>query len=207
MEPLQPNRQSYCIFKTHTIKKRRKVVSDNVREKKEDDWKTFSERLWKAGGTRTFLNTLIWPLMTSKFDNHHTKGRFSRWNWWLTDLRYSWEQVEDMLSDWRFKQQRALLWHASYFSFSVSLLHTYTHGSLSANSCPTQIGSIICSAGLHKRTHIDIWSGSIAFRAVRHLNTPVTSPQAHVMKCCRSVRWKERSRWRRSFPRSLSVKW
>lgn len=97
-------------------------------------------------------------------------------------------RIDDMFSGWHFKQQRALLWHVNYLSppppplslsytqrsYSVVSL-THNWHSLSANSCPLQIGSIICSVGLHEYMHVEIWSGSITFRAVQHLNTLINT--------------------------------
>lgn len=97
-----------------------------------------------------------------------------------------WKKCSNVLSDWRSRQQRALLWHASYLGFPVSHLGTHTHTQMytntfdwhtapSANSCPAQRGNIIC---LNKCVHVGIPDGSRAFRAVRRSDAPITSPRA-----------------------------
>lgn len=70
-----------------------------------------------------------------------------------------------------------------YVHFLPPLSHIYTGEAgessmmhsrhiLSANSCPVQIGSIICNAGLHKYMHADIQSCSVASDAVIHAHVP-----------------------------------
>lgn len=57
---------------------------------------------------------------------------------------------------------------------------THNTNSLSANSCPTQTGSIIYNAGPHKYMHADIHSGSVDFRAALHLHTDAHHPHRHM---------------------------
>lgn len=83
-----------------------------------------------------------------------------------------------MLSGWCVKQQRALLWHASYLIISHSLSYTQRsysvfsvmHSSLSASSCPIHTAGIICSTALHKYMHVDIQCCSVNLGSVQHLD-------------------------------------
>lgn len=77
----------------------------------------------------------------------------------------------DMLATLAFLSLRLSHTHRSHRVFSV----THNWHSLSANSCPLQIGSIICSAGLHKYMHVDNQSSSVNFRTVAHLNTHINT--------------------------------
>lgn len=76
----------------------------------------------------------------------------------------------------------------------LTLSHTHReaiviHTSLSANFCPIQTGSIICSTALHKYMHVDIQGGNVNLKPVQHLHTDMPTGSCTQMKQAR--KWNE----------------